>query len=170
MEVGGIRISHMTHMDGPMTMALTATKGSRKPYTVHPLQMSKPTIQLTLETAKDALNGAKDMDELKAVWSQKAMAPFRDELTDFLDGRKEALSVPSNEPPTEVDVETDDIPAWAGMVADWKDRIANADAVGTIITIRGELKPHVDVLPSEVAHELYGLLDEAAAKLTTKGE
>jgi len=37
MEVGGIRISHMSHLDGAMTMALTATKGSRKPYTVRPL-------------------------------------------------------------------------------------------------------------------------------------
>jgi hypothetical protein len=37
MEVGGIRISHMSHIDQPLTMALTATKGSRKPYTVKPL-------------------------------------------------------------------------------------------------------------------------------------
>jgi len=40
MDVGGIRIRAMSHMpnDRPMTMALTATKGSRKPYTVNPLQ------------------------------------------------------------------------------------------------------------------------------------
>lgn len=40
MDVGGIRIRAMSHMpnDRPMTMALTATKGSRKPYTVQPLQ------------------------------------------------------------------------------------------------------------------------------------
>lgn len=39
MDVGGIRIRKMSHMpdDRPMTMALTATKGSRKPYTVQPL-------------------------------------------------------------------------------------------------------------------------------------
>jgi len=40
MEVGGIRISHMSDIDGPMTMALTATKGSRKPYTVKPLTVA----------------------------------------------------------------------------------------------------------------------------------
>jgi recombination protein RecT len=68
------------------------------------------------------------------------------------------------------DESTDDTPAWAGMVADWKERIANADVVGTIIAIRGELKPHVEVLPTEVAHELYGLLDAAASRFTTKGE
>ena len=37
MAVGGIRISHMSDIDKPMTMALTATKASRKPYTVQPM-------------------------------------------------------------------------------------------------------------------------------------
>lgn len=36
-KVGGIRISHMSHIDGPVTMALTATRANRKPYTVRPL-------------------------------------------------------------------------------------------------------------------------------------
>lgn len=40
MEVGGIRISHMSDIENPITMALTATKGSRKPYTVKPLVSS----------------------------------------------------------------------------------------------------------------------------------
>ena len=34
---GGIRISHVSHIDGPMTVALTEKKGSRKPFTVKPL-------------------------------------------------------------------------------------------------------------------------------------
>lgn len=41
MEVGGIRISHMSHIDGPMTLALTETKQSRKPFTVKPLVVEK---------------------------------------------------------------------------------------------------------------------------------
>jgi hypothetical protein len=36
-EIGGIRISHLTDIDRQMVVALTATKGSRKPYTVQPL-------------------------------------------------------------------------------------------------------------------------------------
>lgn len=40
MEVGGIRISHLSHLEAPITMALTATKGSRKPFTVKPLKAS----------------------------------------------------------------------------------------------------------------------------------
>lgn len=34
MEVGGIRISHMSDITGPLTLALTETKQSRKPFTV----------------------------------------------------------------------------------------------------------------------------------------
>lgn len=46
--VGGIRISHMSDIDKPKTMSLTATRMSKKPYTVHPLKdgapaASKPT-------------------------------------------------------------------------------------------------------------------------------
>jgi len=62
MEVGGIRISHMTNLEAPMTMALTATKGSRKPYTVKPMETG-PARDWALEIAKAAT-----MDELGAVW------------------------------------------------------------------------------------------------------
>lgn len=47
LEVGGIRISHMSHIDKPVTIALTATRGNKKPVTVSPLvvqrQDTKPT-------------------------------------------------------------------------------------------------------------------------------
>lgn len=38
MEVGGIQISHLSGLDAPMTIALTMTKQSRKPFTVRPLE------------------------------------------------------------------------------------------------------------------------------------
>ena len=37
MEVGGIRISHMSDIEDSMTMALTVTRSNRKPFTVKPL-------------------------------------------------------------------------------------------------------------------------------------
>jgi hypothetical protein len=40
MKVGGIRISHMTHIDKAQTMALTATRAKRAPFTVQPLQVT----------------------------------------------------------------------------------------------------------------------------------
>lgn len=49
MEVGGIRISHMSDIESPLTMALTATKGSRKPYVVKPLVAPVPVAVITAE-------------------------------------------------------------------------------------------------------------------------
>lgn len=40
LEVGGIRISHLSHIDGDVTVALTAKKGDKKAYTVKPLATS----------------------------------------------------------------------------------------------------------------------------------
>lgn len=37
LAVGGIRISHMSHIEGEMALALTATKGKKKPHRVQPL-------------------------------------------------------------------------------------------------------------------------------------
>jgi hypothetical protein len=45
LEVGGIRISHMSDLDGPKTMMLTATKGSRKPHKVLPLVVDKQPVK-----------------------------------------------------------------------------------------------------------------------------
>ena len=42
LDVGGIRISHMTHIDKQLTMALTATRGNKKPFTVKPLKLDSP--------------------------------------------------------------------------------------------------------------------------------
>lgn len=41
LEVGGIRISHMSHIDRPVTIALTATRGNKKPVTVKPLEVQR---------------------------------------------------------------------------------------------------------------------------------
>ena len=41
MEVGGIRISHMSDIDSAITMALTMTRGNKKPFTVRPLVATK---------------------------------------------------------------------------------------------------------------------------------
>lgn len=42
-EVGGIRISHMSHIAKRLTLALTVTRGKRSPYVVEPLPDDAPT-------------------------------------------------------------------------------------------------------------------------------
>lgn len=56
-EVGGIRISHMSDMTEDVTMALTANKKQRKPYTVKVLKGVGPT--------KDPIDGLKKEFEEK---------------------------------------------------------------------------------------------------------
>lgn len=66
--VGGIRISHMSHIDGEMTMALTATRGSRKPYTVKPLKVTEAPDNWTLnEQMYNECESLEKLDELEQL-------------------------------------------------------------------------------------------------------
>lgn len=67
-KVGGIRISHMSHIDKKLTLALTITRGKRKPYVVEPLPDALPVI--TPEQADDiitSIEAATDRAGLDAV-------------------------------------------------------------------------------------------------------
>lgn len=97
MEVGGIRISHMSNIEREMLLQLTATKGKRAPHIVKPLANapSNDTVSpnvLTIDRARSDIEAAADLDELKSVWSRKSMAPHRTELQGDLDKRKAELS------------------------------------------------------------------------------
>ena len=49
-KVGGIRISHMSHLSAPLTIALTTTRAQRKPYTVNVLEDERaPTHEELIE-------------------------------------------------------------------------------------------------------------------------
>ena len=86
MEVGGIRISHMSHIDSPLTMALTMTKQNKRPFTVKPLEAQAPAKNWPQE-----LNNAATLADLGAVWKQ---IPSGDKEKYLLikDQRKEVLS------------------------------------------------------------------------------
>lgn len=43
MDVGGIRVSHLSHIDKPLSVALTVTRGKRQAYTVQPLAEAATT-------------------------------------------------------------------------------------------------------------------------------
>ncbi|WP_052068573.1 hypothetical protein [Rhodococcoides fascians] len=67
-KVGGIRISHMSDIDKKLTLALTITRGKRKPYVVEPLPDALPVI--TPEQADDiiaSIKAATDRAGLDAV-------------------------------------------------------------------------------------------------------
>lgn len=85
LEVGGIRISHMSHIDNDMIYAATVTKGKRAPIKVKPLKADVAPLKVvenqpersqfswdTFEPAvKNYLSTACDPDETQAWWDEK---------------------------------------------------------------------------------------------------
>ena len=89
-EVGGIRISHMSDLQRSLSMALTATRGSRKTYTVDVLKVQAGPYEQALEAAKQGT------EKLGAWWkaqpgtTQQALKSRLDEL------KKIAAAVPGS--------------------------------------------------------------------------
>ena len=93
LEVGGIRISHMSHIDRQITMALTASKANKKPFTVLPL------IEVQSDTAplKDMLAdiaAAPNLNGLKFKFNAaiKAYPDSKDKINEAKDKRKTELT------------------------------------------------------------------------------
>jgi hypothetical protein len=60
LPVGGIRISHMSGIDRDITLALTATRGNKRAFTVRPLATTKRTAAVVLGEVEIDLSGAMD--------------------------------------------------------------------------------------------------------------
>lgn len=72
MEVGGIRISHMSDIEGQITMALTETKGKRSMFTARPLERIAPP------TLDSAVGASAFLDALAAALASATTAAERD--------------------------------------------------------------------------------------------
>lgn len=60
--VGGIRISHMSDIgDKPITVPLTVTRGSRKPFTVEPLRVEPQRKERTPKSIEDRIAAFRKM-------------------------------------------------------------------------------------------------------------
>lgn len=106
LDVGGIRISHMSHIPSEMTMALTVTRAQRKPFTVKPLAEA-PRRMTTREwlVAVVAELGQVDAEvELEAILARdqvkKARASFtngaHEQLERAIKEAQERLSEPDS--------------------------------------------------------------------------
>lgn len=94
--VGGIRISHLSHLgQEEMEFPLMVTKGQRRPFKVKLLrqetQQQDPPA-LTLEDARKAVENAPTLPALETAWRSRAMAPFREQLQSQMEERKAALA------------------------------------------------------------------------------
>jgi hypothetical protein len=77
-KVGGIEISEMSHLDKPLTVALTATRGKRKNFTVKPLATPPAPVAATIPadviaTTQKAITNGTTADYL--AWLAEQNAP-----------------------------------------------------------------------------------------------
>jgi hypothetical protein len=75
-KVGGVEISHLSHIDKPLTVALTATRGRRKNFTVQPLADAPAPRDWTSEIA---LAGT-DLSALEALGKAAKQAGAGDDV------------------------------------------------------------------------------------------
>lgn len=89
--VGGIRISHASHIDDKVSMMLTASKAKKAPFVVHPLKIEEqqqgPTAEEAYADAKQAAKGGSDA--FKAWWNTDHGKSCRHHLKDKMDKLKE---------------------------------------------------------------------------------
>lgn len=95
MKVGGIRISKMSHIDGKKSMALTATRGKKGLFTVHPLTDVPARQQEPIIVPKDVVDrlqeaASRGMKALEAAWRERTIAEYRPQLEPRLPSLKEA--------------------------------------------------------------------------------
>lgn len=64
-EVGGIRISHMSHVDGDIKLSLAATRGKKEPIIIKRLDATDPLVAARAKLDTAARSG---MEALKAAW------------------------------------------------------------------------------------------------------
>lgn len=62
--VGGIRISALSHIEKPLTVALTVTRGKRAPFVVQPLKDDTETLTAVIGD----IQGAESMEALRTAW------------------------------------------------------------------------------------------------------
>lgn len=107
LAVGGIRISHMSGMDTDMTMALTATKQSRKPYTVKrlkdaPKPVDAPAPSPEFDPMPDARDAASKGKASFTAWWNGDGKQYREQVKPNM-AELTALAAKADAPPPDDD-------------------------------------------------------------------
>lgn len=89
-EVGGIKISHMSHIPAAVRVNLTVTRGKREPHVVEPLTIVPP------EGWRDDVAACETLDDLTEFYEMaKAAGWWSAEVAEACTARKEALNADS---------------------------------------------------------------------------
>lgn len=172
MEVGGIRISHMTGIDSTQVMALSESRQARKPYKVEPLKVepkADKAAQLAerhIKAIRDAMT-AEQLDEVLAAGAnlRGKLQGDRPELfariQEEADARREWLAPDDTDIGTSADPyddETGEVFNSAGFISGITARIEQATTAADLDAITDDIAD-ADLPDDEIAN-----LDVALAK------
>jgi hypothetical protein len=93
-KVGGIRISHLSHLDKRLEIALTVTRGKRATFTVDPLtepQAVTPEAVADFERRIGAASSVQDLDEVARDLKACELGGHRESLTAAWKERRAAI-------------------------------------------------------------------------------
>ncbi|MGB3602748.1 MAG: hypothetical protein WBA38_04250 [Gordonia sp. (in: high G+C Gram-positive bacteria)] len=94
--VGGIRISHLSHIDKPKSVALTVTRGKHSPFTVDPLPSGPPLItdEIAGQFAADILaaGNVQALDAISVELKKHNLGNHRADLLAAFTARKAELN------------------------------------------------------------------------------
>ena len=93
--VGGIKISHLSHIDKPMKLALTVTRGRRAQHSVQPLADGPVQRDWSADVAACSTE-----DELRMLWERSDKGA---RVSVLIKARKAELAAPEPQPEPEVD-------------------------------------------------------------------
>ena len=68
--VGGLRVSHVSHIDKPVDVLLTESRGKKRSHTVHPLPEPAPTPYAPSQDWHELMASATTPDEKNSIWQQ----------------------------------------------------------------------------------------------------
>lgn len=88
---GGIRISHASHIDAPVTVALTVTRGKRSPFTVQPLA-DTPVDSSKVDAAHAAINQATTTQKLDEIAAHATRIGIHNHVKDAIEARRKEAS------------------------------------------------------------------------------
>ncbi len=89
-KVGGIKIAALSHIDKPLSIALTVTRGKRAPFTVQPLA-DTPVDPAVVDAAHAAINQATTTQKLDEIAAHATRIGIHKHLKDAIETRRAEL-------------------------------------------------------------------------------
>lgn len=79
-KIGGIRVSRVSHIDGPLSRLLTVTRGQKRLFKLDPLPDASTDTPAPTEPTAEQVAACIDLAELKAMWDRATSDERREQI------------------------------------------------------------------------------------------